>query len=165
MIRILSAALHVVLRRDMSLNRRLYAWLLGEILMLHTQTACHPSLLFLSQLLMIWYSLVMFCLCLHISKQIHYRSKVVVHNIFFMLFKVVSYVPQVCFYFNIFRLFLWSRTIFKQSLLQASVLHEPLEINLICWFGAQVTFLIIINIKNSCCLIYLWNFFRTFWWI
>uniref|UniRef100_A0AAY4AEP0 Dopey N-terminal domain-containing protein n=1 Tax=Denticeps clupeoides TaxID=299321 RepID=A0AAY4AEP0_9TELE len=30
MIRILSAALHVVLRRDMSLNRRLYAWLLGK---------------------------------------------------------------------------------------------------------------------------------------
>ncbi|XP_049628135.1 protein dopey-1 isoform X1 [Suncus etruscus] len=29
MIRILSAALHVILRRDMSLNRRLYAWLLG----------------------------------------------------------------------------------------------------------------------------------------
>ncbi|KAF7656791.1 hypothetical protein LDENG_00036360 [Lucifuga dentata] len=29
MIRILSAALHVVLRRDMSLNRRLYTWLLG----------------------------------------------------------------------------------------------------------------------------------------
>ncbi|XP_076837003.1 protein DOP1A isoform X2 [Brachyhypopomus gauderio] len=29
MIRILCAALHVVLRRDMSLNRRLYAWLLG----------------------------------------------------------------------------------------------------------------------------------------
>ncbi|XP_067900808.1 protein dopey-1 isoform X4 [Heterodontus francisci] len=29
MIEILSAALHVVLRRDMSLNRRLYAWLLG----------------------------------------------------------------------------------------------------------------------------------------
>ncbi|XP_061677306.1 protein dopey-1 isoform X1 [Syngnathoides biaculeatus] len=29
MILILSAALHVVLRRDMSLNRRLYAWLLG----------------------------------------------------------------------------------------------------------------------------------------
>ncbi|XP_030054935.1 protein DOP1A isoform X1 [Microcaecilia unicolor] len=29
MIRILSAALYVVLRRDMSLNRRLYAWLLG----------------------------------------------------------------------------------------------------------------------------------------
>ncbi|XP_059504449.1 protein dopey-1 isoform X4 [Stegostoma tigrinum] len=29
MIQVLSAALHVVLRRDMSLNRRLYAWLLG----------------------------------------------------------------------------------------------------------------------------------------
>lgn len=36
MIRILSAALHVVLRRDMSLNRRLYAWLLGKNA--HTQT-------------------------------------------------------------------------------------------------------------------------------
>uniref|UniRef100_A0A8C0Y9W1 DOP1 leucine zipper like protein A n=1 Tax=Cyprinus carpio carpio TaxID=630221 RepID=A0A8C0Y9W1_CYPCA len=36
MIRILSAALHVVLRRDMSLNRRLYAWLLGEISTLQT---------------------------------------------------------------------------------------------------------------------------------
>lgn len=33
MVRILSAALHVVLRRDMSLNRRLYAWLLGRYLM------------------------------------------------------------------------------------------------------------------------------------
>lgn len=32
MVRILSAALHVVLRRDMSLNRRLYAWLLGTYL-------------------------------------------------------------------------------------------------------------------------------------
>ncbi|PIO34532.1 hypothetical protein AB205_0097240 [Aquarana catesbeiana] len=31
MIRILSAALRVVLRRDMSLNRRLYAWLLGKL--------------------------------------------------------------------------------------------------------------------------------------
>lgn len=36
MIRILSAALHVVLRRDMSLNRRLYAWLLGKNA--HSQT-------------------------------------------------------------------------------------------------------------------------------
>lgn len=37
MIRILAAALHVVLRRDMSLNRRLYAWLLG-MKYTHTQT-------------------------------------------------------------------------------------------------------------------------------
>lgn len=44
MIRILSAALHVVLRRDMSLNRRLYAWLLGEISTPHTN--CMPSTLF-----------------------------------------------------------------------------------------------------------------------
>ncbi|XP_058690472.1 protein dopey-1 isoform X2 [Poecile atricapillus] len=38
MIRILSAALHVVLRRDMSLNRRLYAWLLDI-----EDEECHPG--------------------------------------------------------------------------------------------------------------------------
>ncbi len=28
--------------------------------------------------------------------------------------------------------------------------HDPSEIILICWFGAQETFLIIINVKNNC---------------
>jgi len=32
---------------------------------------------------------------------------------------------------------------FQQSLLQSSVSHDPSEIILICWFGAQETFIII----------------------
>jgi len=28
--------------------------------------------------------------------------------------------------------------------------HDPSEIILICWFDAQETFLIIINVENSC---------------
>ncbi len=48
---------------------------------------------------------------------------------------------------------------FQQPLLQSSVSHDPSEIILICWFGAQETFLliiiiIIINVENSCCLIF-----------
>ncbi len=35
-----------------------------------------------------------------------------------------------------------------QSLLQSSVSHDPSEIILICWFGAQETFLIITNVEN-----------------
>ncbi len=37
---------------------------------------------------------------------------------------------------------------FSASLLWSSVSHDPSEINLICWFGAQEMFLNIINIKN-----------------
>ncbi len=36
------------------------------------------------------------------------------------------------------------------SLLQSSVSHDPSEIILICWFAVQDTFLIIINVENSC---------------
>ncbi len=32
---------------------------------------------------------------------------------------------------------------------EVSVSHNPSEIILICWFAAQETFLIIINVKNS----------------
>ncbi len=39
---------------------------------------------------------------------------------------------------------------FSASLLQTSVSHDPSEIILICWFAAQETFLIIINVENSC---------------
>ncbi len=42
-------------------------------------------------------------------------------------------------------LFLWC----KASLLQSSVSYDPSEIILICWFTAQETFLIIINVENS----------------
>ncbi|XP_071662924.1 protein DOP1A isoform X7 [Patagioenas fasciata] len=46
MIRILSAALHVVLRRDMSLNRRLYAWLLGPRSTRHSNPEEHATYYF-----------------------------------------------------------------------------------------------------------------------
>ncbi len=39
---------------------------------------------------------------------------------------------------------------FSASLLQSSVSHDSSEIVLIYWFAAQETFLIIINIENSC---------------
>ncbi len=38
----------------------------------------------------------------------------------------------------------------QQQLLQPSESHVPLIFNLICWFGAQNLFLIIINVGNSC---------------
>ncbi len=37
---------------------------------------------------------------------------------------------------------------FQQPLLHISVSHDPSEIILICWFGAQETFLII-SVKNT----------------
>ncbi len=37
----------------------------------------------------------------------------------------------------------------KAEFLQSSVSHDPSEIILICWFGAQDTFSIIINVWNS----------------
>jgi len=42
------------------------------------------------------------------------------------------------------------------SLLQSSVAHDPSEINLICWFAAQETFLVIISVENRC-FIFLWK--------
>ncbi len=54
-------------------------------------------------------------------------------------------------------LFLWCKSEFSAQLLQSSVSHDPSEITVICWFAAQETFLIIINVKKLvCCL--------TFWW-
>ncbi len=44
---------------------------------------------------------------------------------------------------------------FSASFLQSSVSHDPSEIILICWFAAQETFLIIINVENSCAAEYL----------
>ncbi len=39
---------------------------------------------------------------------------------------------------------------FSASLLQSSVSHDPSEIILICWFAVQRTFIIIIDVENSC---------------
>ncbi len=38
---------------------------------------------------------------------------------------------------------------FSASLLQSSVSYDPSEIILMCWFGAQKSFIIIINFENS----------------
>ncbi len=39
---------------------------------------------------------------------------------------------------------------FSASLLQSSVSHDPSEFIWICWFTVQETFLLIINVENSC---------------
>ncbi len=43
--------------------------------------------------------------------------------------------------------FLWCKAELSASLLQSSVSPDPSEIILICWFAAQETFLIIINVE------------------
>jgi len=52
-----------------------------------------------------------------------------------------------------------AKLFFQQPLLKSSVLHDPSEIILICWFGAQETFLTIIYQcwQQLYCLICLWT--------
>ncbi len=66
-----------------------------------------------------------------------------------------------------YNLFLWCKAEFSSSFLQSSVSHDPSEIIIICWFAAQETFLIIINVENSLILNYYYcgnhnNFFLFF---
>ncbi len=42
------------------------------------------------------------------------------------------------------------KAVFSASLLQSSVSHDLSEIILIYWFNAQETFIISINVNNSC---------------
>ncbi len=61
------------------------------------------------------------------------------------------------------------KAVFSASLLQSSVSHDPSEIILIYWFPAQETFLIIINVENSCAGKYFCEnhetlSFRILWW-
>ncbi len=58
-----------------------------------------------------------------------------------MYFFLIEYIVR-------FNLFLWCKAEFSASLLQSSVSHDS-EINIICWYAAQET-LLIINFKNSC---------------
>ncbi len=39
---------------------------------------------------------------------------------------------------------------YSASLLQASMSHDPSEIIIIYWFATQETYLMIINVENSC---------------
>jgi len=43
------------------------------------------------------------------------------------------------------------------------VSHDPSEIILICWFAAQKTFLIIINVENSCIFVH-GSCWILWWW-
>ncbi len=52
------------------------------------------------------------------------------------------------FYFNTNKFLFYFILIFKS--LQSSVSHDLSEIILTCWFTAQDTFLIIINVENIC---------------
>jgi len=49
-------------------------------------------------------------------------------------------------------LFMWCE--YSALLHQSSESHDPSEIILICWFAAQETFLIIINVKKQLCVMY-----------
>ncbi len=48
---------------------------------------------------------------------------------------------------------------FSASFLQSSVSHDPSEIILIYWLNAQETYIIIINVENSCAASYFVDFF------
>ncbi len=52
---------------------------------------------------------------------------------------------------------------FSASLLQSSVSHDPSEIIIICWFAAQQTFLVIINVGSIRAHISFGN--CVIWWI
>ncbi len=56
---------------------------------------------------------------------------------------------------------------FQQPLFHYHMILQKSEIILICWFSAQETFLIIVNVENN--LIFLWKrwyiFIRILWWI
>ncbi len=58
------------------------------------------------------------------------------------------------------------KAVFSASLLQSSVSHDPSEINLIYWFAAQETFLIIISVIKTVVLLHFFvengNFFSGF---
>ncbi len=55
-------------------------------------------------------------------------------------------------YFNTFKNAIYScddKAVFSASLLQSLELHDLSQIIQICWFGAQETFLLIINVENN----------------
>ncbi len=53
------------------------------------------------------------------------------------------------FYWNIFKNVIYSCDLFKAEF-PASLLQSSVSVNLICWFAALETFLIIIHVENSC---------------
>ncbi len=69
-----------------------------------------------------------------------------------MLWFKMFYLPRIFLFQYILKcnLLLGCKVEISESLLQSSVSHDPSEIIIIYWFAAQETFLIIINVENSC---------------
>ncbi len=63
---------------------------------------------------------------------------------------------------NIYSCFVKSKS--QQSLLQSWGSHDPSEIFLICWFGAQEHFLLLSMLKTVVLLQLIFLFFRILWW-
>ncbi len=66
----------------------------------------------------------------------------------FLPFKITVLV-----YFKMLFIPVMAKLNFQQLLLQSSVSNDPSEIILICWFGAEKTFLIT-NVEINVCLIF-----------
>ncbi len=66
--------------------------------------------------------------------------------------KKVNIITIIVFYLNTFtvQVIFWCNAEFTASFLQSSVSNDPSEIIIICWFAAQETLIIIINVENSC---------------
>ncbi len=71
-------------------------------------------------------------------------------NVNIFIKKITAYKLNNCFLIK-FNLFLW-----------CIICHDPSEIILKCWFAAQETFLIIINVKNICAAYYFCANHNTF---
>ncbi len=62
-------------------------------------------------------------------------------------------------------LFLWCKAEFSASSLQSSVLRDSAEIIPTCRFAAQETFIIFINVENSCAVSYFCGNCGMYFWI
>ncbi len=67
-----------------------------------------------------------------------------------ILSNIIIFLNCFLFAYILCDLFLDGKAEFSALLLQSAVSHDCSEIILICWFGAQERFLIMINVENSC---------------
>ncbi len=116
------------------------------------------------------------CLCLWKVTCAHQDCIYLIKNpVKTVMFWNIITIENICFLFEyILKCNLFMRCIaeFSASLLQSSVSRDPSEIILICWFGAQQTFIVIISIihfekfKNKFVLLNIFvEIFICFLWI